>query len=98
MIPKSESSFGIDTKDRGGKITRLIVITLLAAIFCLLNVTAADAAWYNSNWQYRKRLTIDCTKVGATLSHFPVLVSLTSDSDLAARARRRVSQHSSGTT
>ena len=52
-----------------------------------LTIDYTVAAWYNSNWQYRKKLTIDYTKVGATLSNFPVLVSLTSDSDLAARAR-----------
>jgi hypothetical protein len=87
MTPKTESTFGTKTKDRGRKITPIILITLLAVIFCFLNATATHAAWYNSNWQYRKKLTIDSTKVGATLSSFPVLVSLTSDSDLAGRAR-----------
>ena len=87
MTPRTESTFGVKTRNRGREITRIILFNLLAAIFCLLNITAAHAAWYNSSWQYRKKLTIDYTKVGATLSNFPVLVSLTSDSDLAARAR-----------
>jgi len=43
--------------------------------------------WYNSSWTYRKKITIDGTKVGSTESNFPVLVNLSSDSDLAARAR-----------
>ncbi|HVO82827.1 MAG TPA: DUF2341 domain-containing protein, partial [Syntrophobacteria bacterium] len=60
---------------------------LVALVLLLAFVSSAHAAWYSANWQYRKKLTIDYTKVGATLSHFPVLVSLTSDSDLAAHAR-----------
>jgi hypothetical protein len=64
------------------------IAAALIAVLALLSVaTPAQAAWYNSSWLYRKKLTIDYTKVGATLSHFAVLVSLTSDSDLAARAR-----------
>ncbi|GLZ30154.1 hypothetical protein Lesp02_23440 [Lentzea sp. NBRC 105346] len=42
--------------------------------------------WYNSSWRYRKAITIDRTKVGATLTNFPFLVSRT-DSDLAADAQ-----------
>ncbi len=60
---------------------------LTIGLVTLFAASAADAAWYNASWQYRKKLTIDYTKVGATLSSFPVLVSLASDSDLAARAR-----------
>jgi hypothetical protein len=44
------------------------------------------SGWYNSGWRYRKAITIDRTKVGATLTNFPFLVSRT-DSDLAARAQ-----------
>jgi hypothetical protein len=88
MKPENESKFGIKARVRSLRITRVTVASILAAIFCFLWTAAADAAgWYNSNWQYRKKLTIDYTKVGATLSNFPVLVSLSSDSDLAARAR-----------
>ena len=46
--------------------------------------------WYDSAWRYRKQITIDHTKVGATgapHSDFPVLVSLASDADLSANAR-----------
>jgi hypothetical protein len=63
------------------------VATALIAVLALFSVaTSAQAAWYDSNWQYRKMLTIDYTKVGATLNYFPVLVSLSSDTDLAADA------------
>jgi hypothetical protein len=44
------------------------------------------SGWYNSSWRYRKAITIDRTKVGATLTNFPFLVSRT-DSDLAAHAQ-----------
>ncbi|HVO83685.1 MAG TPA: DUF2341 domain-containing protein, partial [Syntrophobacteria bacterium] len=70
----------------GGK--AIFAIAVLAALVSLLAFASpVHAAWYNANWTYRKKLTIDYTKVGATLSSFPVLVSLTSDSDLAAHAR-----------
>jgi hypothetical protein len=69
-------------------IRQTIIAAALIAVLALFSfATSAQAAWYNSNWQYRKVLTIDYTKVGATLSNFPVLVSLASDTDLAADAQ-----------
>ena len=38
-------------------------------------------AWYNPSWTYRKKITIDKTKVAGTLSNFPVLISFT-DTDI----------------
>jgi hypothetical protein len=38
-------------------------------------------AWFDQNWGYRKKITIDSTKVVSTQSNFPVLYSVT-DSDL----------------
>ena len=64
-----------------------IAAALIAVLALFSATTSAQAAWYDSNWQYRKVLTIDYTKVGATLSNFPVLVSLASDTDLAADAQ-----------
>ena len=32
--------------------------------------------WYNSNWKYRVKITVDHTKVGSTLTDFPVYVDL----------------------
>lgn len=43
--------------------------------------------WYNGSWAYRKKITLDGTKIGSSESNFPFLVNLSSDSDLAARAR-----------
>jgi len=47
----------------------------------------ADPPWANLNWQYRKEITINHSKVDATLINFPVLVSLNSDADLASNAQ-----------
>jgi hypothetical protein len=44
-------------------------------------------AWYDQNWQYRKQITINYTKVSANLIDFPVLISLSSDANLASHAR-----------
>jgi len=38
--------------------------------------------WYHPNWEYRKALTIDHTKVAADQTDFPILVKLTSDDQL----------------
>jgi len=60
---------------------------LILIIAFLLLFLEVNAAWYNSNWLYRKAITIDSSKVSATLSNFPVLVSIASDSDLASKAQ-----------
>ncbi|MDQ3007974.1 MAG: DUF2341 domain-containing protein [bacterium] len=51
------------------------------------NLTFSSANWFNSNWSYRKELTIDVSKVsgGSNLTNFPVYISRT-DADLAAEA------------
>jgi uncharacterized repeat protein (TIGR02543 family) len=47
----------------------------------------ANRGWWDPNWPYRKLITIDYTKVDGDLIGFPVLISLASDSDLAAHAQ-----------
>ena len=61
----------------------MLVLGVLAGVFTWLT-RPARAAWYSDTWGFRKKLTIDYTKVsgGADLSNFPVLVSL-SDIGLA---------------
>jgi hypothetical protein len=49
--------------------------------------TNGSTHWYNSNWAHRKLITIDHTKIPATLANFPVLVSLAADANLAADAQ-----------
>jgi hypothetical protein len=43
--------------------------------------------WYPGGWLYRKPLSIGAGNVGSNLTDFPVLVSLASDTDLAADAQ-----------
>jgi len=84
---KANSALHPGTQVHGPRGAGRIVAALLAVLALLSVATPAQAAWYNSSWQYRKALTIDYTRVGATLSYFPVLVSLASDTDLAADAQ-----------
>jgi len=39
--------------------------------------TLTNNFWWNAQWQYRKNITIDYTKVSADLSNFPVLIDIT---------------------
>src|SRR5436309_6317292 len=53
------------------------------------STTVSAVSWYATNWAYRKILSIDQTKVGATgapHANFPVLVSRT-DTDLQSKAQ-----------
>ncbi|MFB3106100.1 MAG: DUF2341 domain-containing protein, partial [Pseudomonadales bacterium] len=53
----------------------------------ILAPTIAEAAWYDNNWPYRTKITIDFTKVTANLTNFPVLINLATDAELMANAR-----------
>jgi hypothetical protein len=46
----------------------------------------AGVAWYDSGWNFRKKVTIDHTKVDADLTDFPILINET-DADLQANAK-----------
>lgn len=48
---------------------------------------AEAADWYNASWASRKKITIDKSKVSGTQTDFPVLINLTTDTDLAADAQ-----------
>ncbi len=72
--------------------TWLHLVVLAAVILVLVPVPVhADPGpgWYDAGWKYRKKITVDNTRVSGTsdFSGFPVLVSLSSDSDLAADAQ-----------
>ena len=47
----------------------------------------SDGSWYGSCWQNRKKLTLNAGLVEADQTDFPVLISFTGDSDLAADAQ-----------
>lgn len=42
--------------------------------------------WYNSNWEYRKEITIDHNQVASDLSNFPICINIT-DTDLRDKAQ-----------
>ncbi len=54
----------------------------------LLHPKGADAAWYSSTWNKRKKITIDHTKVNGSsaLTNFPVLINVT-DPNIKANAQ-----------
>jgi hypothetical protein len=45
-------------------------------------VTVVPYGWYQAGWNYRKKITIDHTKVTSDLSDFPVLIYDSADVDL----------------
>lgn len=51
------------------------------------NKSVSAAGWYSYDWNYRKLITIDHTKIPADQTEYPFLVSLSSDSDLSAMAQ-----------
>ncbi|MDD5086172.1 MAG: DUF2341 domain-containing protein, partial [Candidatus Nanoarchaeia archaeon] len=51
----------------------------------VINVSL-DPSWYNSNWNLRKDITIDHTKVDGNQINFPVLIKIT-DTDLRDSAK-----------
>ncbi|MFC1967020.1 DUF2341 domain-containing protein [Chloroflexota bacterium] len=71
-------------------LTRLVSLALLSALLLTIITpltASADPGWYNVTWDSRKKITVDFTKVAATLTDFPVLVSLSSDTELASEAQ-----------
>lgn len=44
-------------------------------------------SWWNEDWQYRKEITIDHSKVATNLTDFPALINFNSDFDLADNAQ-----------
>jgi hypothetical protein len=52
----------------------------------VLPAAALGQGWYDSNWGYRKKITIDNTMVAGDLTNFPVLLNFT-DTDLRDKAR-----------
>ena len=46
-----------------------------------------NPVWWDASWSYRKKITIDNSNIDEALSDFPVLISLSTDTDLAADAQ-----------
>ncbi|MFC1918178.1 DUF2341 domain-containing protein [Chloroflexota bacterium] len=71
-------------------ILRFLVLALLLPLVLPIigtSIVRADPGWYNTNWQHRKKITVNSANVSADLNNFPVMVYLPADSDLAADAQ-----------
>ena len=53
-------------------VTSVIVIPLSL----LIPTTWSEPPWWNENWNFRKQIFIDHTKVTADLENFPVLIDI----------------------
>ena len=70
----------------------LILAPIAFTIISFLSTSDRDkktsaAGWYSYDWNYRKSITIDHTKVAADETDYPLLVNLPSDADLAGEAQ-----------
>lgn len=71
----------------------LVCLILIATSLVVYNIDSEGqkgkvaASWYNYDWDFRKTITVDHTKVDADLTDFPMLVNLPTDADLAANAQ-----------
>ena len=59
-----------------------MLVALLLALVSTPAYADADPSGYDASWTYGKATTIDHTKVQADLTDFPVLINLSSDTDL----------------
>jgi len=68
---------------RKGRISEKAIIFGIIVIFIGISIVPSvspEDPWWNENWNYRKQVTIDHTKVGSQLQNFPVLInSVSSD-------------------
>ncbi|MFC1869939.1 DUF2341 domain-containing protein [Chloroflexota bacterium] len=65
----------------------LVVLLAIAAANMAPVVVQASPDWYDTNWQYRNKITINGDNVTAALTNFPVFVSLTNNTDLGSKAQ-----------
>lgn len=64
----------------------MLLVMIFFSVFSPVKMSA-NGDWYNSNWQYRKKITIDHTKVAQTDQiYFPVLINVT-DTDVRTHAQ-----------
>jgi hypothetical protein len=69
-----------------------LVVSFILILMLLVGVVGpglahANPGWYSGGWLYRKKITINAANVTATLTNFPVLVSITSDAALGSHTQ-----------
>jgi len=85
----------INNKAKTTIMSTLIIIMLTLSVVSIVfiqqtpKVKADDPAWYNSNWTYRKSITIDNTKVNGSsdLTNFTIRVQVVGDSDIGGNVQ-----------
>jgi outer membrane protein assembly factor BamB len=87
IYTSSNASRIISLNTADGTQTWQPVATTAAVQGWLTWIPASTAGWYNTSWLYRRRITIDKTKVAGSLTNFPVLINLASDTGLATHAQ-----------
>ena len=65
----------------------LAITTFTIFTFRFAPSVKAYDAWYDADWSYRKKITIHHDQVSATLTDFPIMINLSSDTDLALNAQ-----------
>lgn len=73
----------------------LVIVFLLvsASLFSIMmidrnmSVKATGEHWWNSDWTYRAKITIDQTKVDNILTNFPILISITANGTIGSQAQ-----------
>ncbi|GIV28724.1 MAG: hypothetical protein KatS3mg027_2538 [Bacteroidia bacterium] len=69
-------------------ILAVVILSLAASFYFFMKQSPeAGAGWWNEDWHYRKKLTIDATKIDADLTDFPVAVILTTSNFTYANAQ-----------
>jgi len=62
----------------GSIVTTVILVSVFVGTFHILPVVGEDGTWWNTDWQYRRLVTVNHTRLEASLSNFPVMVHLNS--------------------
>lgn len=88
-VRRREEDMGINIPFHSGKrfLSSVMTFLILVSVFAgLIHLEPVYGAWWNTDWDYRKTITINHTKVGSALTDFPVLIDIT-DGDLASKAQ-----------
>ncbi len=62
-------------------VQKILLALLVLMAVCVLGATAGAADWYDSDWSYRRKVTIVPTLVDADLSNFPYLFKIADAAD-----------------
>jgi flagellin-like protein len=90
VAPVMPKRVAIILNQSGGGATILSVQDFVPSV----SIPLAENPWFfndasgRCDWDYRKKITIDRTRVWGSHTNFPVLVSIDADAELAARAQK----------